>query len=251
MYVCRATVAGEIDSATGIVVNITAIERALRKRIVEPLHGRVLDRDLAAFAEKPATLENLILFLAGSLAGAFPDPVRLVSLHLRQTDSLAGGLSFTGPGGHTMLTLTRVYDFSASHRLNAAALSVEENRELFGKCNRENGHGHNYGLDITLSGDPDPVTGLLVDPVLLDKVVEEEVLQVLDHRNLNLDLPEFADTNPTSENLTCLIWDRIESRLKKEPTARARLHRVGVRETARNYFEYYGPSGAVLERAPV
>jgi 6-pyruvoyltetrahydropterin/6-carboxytetrahydropterin synthase len=137
-----------------------------------------------------------------------------------------------------VLTLTRAYDFSASHRLHSTHLTDAENADVFGKCNRPNGHGHNYEVEITLAGEPDPVTGLLASPDALDAVVEEEVLQPYDHRHLNYDAPEFRNLNPTSENLTRVIWDKLARHRGDFGTAR--LYRVVVRETARNYFEYYG-----------
>ena len=142
-----------------------------------------------------------------------------------------------------MLTVTRTYDFSASHRLHSSALSDAENAETFGKCNWENGHGHNYEIEVTLAGDPDPRTGQLGDAARLDRVVEEEVLTPYDHKHLNYDTPDFRDLNPTSENLTRVIWDKLSRRLGAEPLGGARLYRVAVRETARNFFEYYGGQG--------
>ncbi len=139
-----------------------------------------------------------------------------------------------------MLTVTRSYDFSASHRLHSPSLSLEENTEIFGKCNWENGHGHNYGVEVTLAGELDSRTGLLFDPELLDRVVEEEVLMPYDHKHLNYDVPEFRDLNPTSENLTRVIWDNLARHLARLDLGGARLYRVAVQETARNYFEYYG-----------
>ena len=144
-----------------------------------------------------------------------------------------------------MLSVTRTYDFSASDRLYASGLSPAENETIFGKCSRENGHGHNYEVEVTLAGDPDIRTGLLYDPARLDAAVEAVVLEPYDHRHLNYDVPVFRTLNPTSENLTRVIWDGLTARLAQEGLGQeglgqARLHRVAVRETARNYFEYYG-----------
>ena len=139
-----------------------------------------------------------------------------------------------------MLTVTRIYEFSASHRLHSAVLSDSENAEIFGKCNWENGHGHNYEVEVTLAGDADARTGQLWDGGCLDKIVSEEVLLPYDHKHLNYDVPDFQTLNPTSENLTKVIWDNIFRRLSTENLAGARLYRVAVRETPRNYFEYFG-----------
>ena len=138
-----------------------------------------------------------------------------------------------------MLTVTRTYDFSASHRLHSALLSDKENAEIFGKCNWENGHGHNYEVEVTLAGEPNPRTGQLWDGCL-DKIVDEEVLKPYDHKHLNYDTADFRALNPTSENLTKVIWDNLLRRLNAENLGGARLFRVAVRETARNYFEYFG-----------
>ena len=141
-----------------------------------------------------------------------------------------------------MIALTRFFDFAASHRLHAPRLSDAENREIFGKCNNPNGHGHNYGVEVTVVGEPDPVTGMLVDLAALDRVLDSEVMARFDHKHLNLDTPDFADLNPTSENVTIAIWNHLKGQIP----APARLYRVVVKETDRNYFEYYGDSGQPL-----
>lgn len=136
------------------------------------------------------------------------------------------------------VSLTRAYDFSASHRLHSKKLTDDENREIFGKCNNPNGHGHNYEVEVTISGEPDERTGMLYSLEALDQVVEEEVLLPFDHKHLNLDVPDFADRNPTSEVLTVVIWERLARRISV--SGNPRLSKVLVRETARNSFEYRG-----------
>jgi 6-pyruvoyltetrahydropterin/6-carboxytetrahydropterin synthase len=131
--------------------------------------------------------------------------------------------------------LTRSYEFSAAHRLHSPRLSEEKNHAIFGKCNNPYGHGHNYILEVTLQGDIDERTGMMVDLAYLDGIVEEHVVRRYDHKNLNMDVPEFRELNPTSENLVKVIWDRLAPYLK-HPT----LYRVTVRETERNTFSYYG-----------
>ena len=122
-----------------------------------------------------------------------------------------------------------------------------ENAEIFGKCNWENGHGHNYEVEVTLTGDPDPATGQLWDGMCLDRIVNEQVLDPYDHKHLNYDAADFRTLNPTSENLTVVIWNNLSRRLRRENLGGARLYRVAVRETARNYFEYYGKEAAAEE----
>jgi len=133
--------------------------------------------------------------------------------------------------------LTRRYRFSASHRLATPALSEEENRQLYGKCNNPFGHGHDYVLDVTVEGAPDK-NGLVVERHALDQVVRSRVLDQLDHRNLNVDVPAMAKVVPTTENLASAIRTSLE---RDWPLA-ARLSRVRISETDRNIFELEGSS---------
>jgi 6-pyruvoyltetrahydropterin/6-carboxytetrahydropterin synthase len=133
--------------------------------------------------------------------------------------------------------LTRRYRFSASHRLATPALSDEENRQLYGKCNNPFGHGHDYVLDVTVEGAPDK-NGLVVERLALDQVVRSRVLDQLDHRNLNVDVPAMANVVPTTENLA----SAIRMSLEREWPLAARLSRVRISETDRNIFELEGSS---------
>ncbi|HEV8148078.1 MAG TPA: 6-carboxytetrahydropterin synthase [Bryobacteraceae bacterium] len=135
------------------------------------------------------------------------------------------------------MKLTRRYRFSASHRLATPALSDEENRQLYGKCNNPFGHGHDYVLDVTVEGAPDK-NGLVVERLALDQVVRSRVLDQLDHRNLNEDVPAMANVVPTTENLASAIRTSLE---RDWPLA-ARLSRVRISETDRNIFELEGSS---------
>lgn len=130
------------------------------------------------------------------------------------------------------MTLTRRYRFAASHRLHADALSEEENRRLYGKCNNPFGHGHDYVLEVTVEGAPD-ASGQIADRAALDGMVREQVLSRLDHMNLNQDLPEFQTRVPTTENLAS--W--IEKMLLERWNLPARLARLRIAETDRNAFE--------------
>ncbi len=128
------------------------------------------------------------------------------------------------------ISLTRSYTFSAAHRLHEPALGDEANRELFGKCNNPNGHGHTYQLDVTVSGTPDRTTGMVVDLAELDRAVEEHVLSRVDHRHLNLDVAPFDQLNPTSENVVRVIWEWLE------PVCPAQLESLTLHETFRSSF---------------
>lgn len=129
---------------------------------------------------------------------------------------------------------TRAYTISASHRLHTDDLTAEANRTTFGKCNNPHGHGHNYRIEVTVSGEVGPDTGMVINMVTLDEVVQKHVVCRFDHMNLNLD-PLFAHRVSTTENLCIAIYDLLRPAL--EPAA---LDRVRIEETENNFFEYSG-----------
>jgi 6-pyruvoyltetrahydropterin/6-carboxytetrahydropterin synthase len=133
------------------------------------------------------------------------------------------------------VTVTRVLHFNAAHRVHNPALSDEENTRLFGKCNNPNGHGHNYTLEVSVTGEPDPVTGYVIDLALVKRIAEQEIIEQVDHRNFNLDVPFMAGTNPTTENIIVAFWRRLEPALQP-----ARLTRLRLWETENNHVEYEG-----------
>lgn len=132
------------------------------------------------------------------------------------------------------MKLTRRYRFAASHRLDVPALTADENRRLFGKCNNPYGHGHDYALDVTVEGVPDD-SGQLVNRRALDAWVDEKILQRLDHKNLNSDVDELRGVVPTTENLAAAI----RTALAEGWPLGARLERVRISETDRNIFELH------------
>ena len=136
------------------------------------------------------------------------------------------------------IELGRRYHFSASHRLHTAHLSEEENCRVFGKCNNPFGHGHNYVLEVGVSGRVDPATGMIANLADLDGFVEKTVLQVFDHKSLNEDVAAFREKVPTTENLCIDIYDRLKS------FSHAKLERVRIEETRNNRFEYAGQESA-------
>ena len=139
-----------------------------------------------------------------------------------------------------MIELTRRATFSASHYYWNDAWSQEKNEEVFGRCARRNGHGHNYTLEVTVSGNPDPVTGFVVDLKWLKDVIQDEVLAAYDHRHFNLEVPEFSDGKliPTTENIAISAWKRLEPAVNK--AGGALLSRVRVYETPEIFAEYRG-----------
>jgi len=146
----------------------------------------------------------------------------------------------TGP---LKLSLTRRYRFAASHRLYSAAFSEEENKRLYGKCGNPYGHGHNYVVEVTVTGAVDPRTGMVANLNELDPFVAREVLEPFDQKYLNEEVGQFRDIVPTTEN----VCREIYRRLRSFPSAR--LEKVRIEETANNSFEFAGDSSATQERA--
>jgi 6-pyruvoyltetrahydropterin/6-carboxytetrahydropterin synthase len=133
------------------------------------------------------------------------------------------------------VTVTRRLRFNAAHRVHNPALSDAENTALFGKCNHPNWHGHNYVLEVSVTGPIDAVSGYVVDLGHVREIVEREVIERVDHRNLNMDVPFLAGMNPTSENIVVAMWGVIAPAI-----APARLSRLRLWETENNYVEYDG-----------
>lgn len=241
-YVLDVTVEGPVNPDDGMVVNIKRVDDVLKARIIQRFDQRSLNDEVPEFFDRAASLENLLrhirdtllqngkepLFAVSRLIGGVEDtPVRLVSIRLEEMPTLYAELEVE----NERMTLTRVYEFAAAHRLYSPAFSEPENERLFGKCANAAGHGHNYVLEVTVEGTPDPRTGMMVDLEALDRAVGELVVDRYDHRNLNEDLPEFAGKVTTSEVVASTIFATLDGKLPA-PLARIRLH-----ETARNVFE--------------
>jgi 6-pyruvoyltetrahydropterin/6-carboxytetrahydropterin synthase len=143
--------------------------------------------------------------------------------------------------------LTRRYMFSASHRLHSDEMSPEENQATYGKCNNPFGHGHNYSLEITVSGPIDGETGMVCNLVDLDELVRQQVVERYDHQNLNC-LAEFAETVPTTENLCMSIFNIVKHQIVKRGLSEAHLEKVRIEETMLNSFEYAGEGEPVDRR---
>src|SRR5215831_2996546 len=140
-----------------------------------------------------------------------------------------------------MVLLMRKIEFSASHLYHNPNLSAEENRRIFGKCNNPHGHGHNYTLEVTVAGESDPVTGMVLDLKELKEILEREVMQRMDHRFLNYEVAELKGQIPTCENVARVIWNLLEPKIP-----RGRLHRVRLYESADLFADCYrnGAGGA-------
>jgi len=139
------------------------------------------------------------------------------------------------PPQSPQVTVTKRVHFNAAHRVHNPALSEEENRRLFGKCNNPNWHGHNYMLDVSVTGPIDARTGYVLDLGELKRIVEREVVDRADHRNFNLDVDFMQGIIPTAENIVVACWRALEAHV-----APARLTRLVLWETPHNYVEYTG-----------
>lgn len=227
-YKLEVMVKGILNEKSGIVVNTTDIKHIVNSFVEEELDGKFLDREHPFFQKHIPTTENLVNYIWGSLENRFEGcelhRIRLHENHYLSAEREAGSLT----------RFTRKYHFCAAHRLHSKHLSEEENLKLFGKCNNPHGHGHNYYLDVTVEGEPDLVTGMITDLTELDAIVERVVLDKFDHKHLNLDTEEFKELNPTSEVVAMVIFNMLSPHLPN-------LYKIGLWETEKNYFEYYGP----------
>ncbi len=137
--------------------------------------------------------------------------------------------------GEQKLYVTRREVFSASHRLYNKKWTDERNVKIFGKCSNVYGHGHNYVLEVTVVGTVDPDTGYVIDTKELKKIIRENVVDKMDHKNLNMDVDFMKDVIPTAENIAIKIWEQLENKITN-----GKLYSVKIYETENNYFEFKG-----------
>ncbi|HVS17853.1 MAG TPA: 6-carboxytetrahydropterin synthase [Planctomycetota bacterium] len=138
-----------------------------------------------------------------------------------------------------IVEITHVQEFSASHRLHNPALSDAQNRELYGICNNPNGHGHNYAVEVSVRGPVPDGTGMVMDLNRLSRLIVERLIEPVEHKHLNFDVPFLEGVIPTAENVAVAFWRELEPALA--PFRGARLSRIRVRESRMNYVDYFGP----------
>lgn len=131
--------------------------------------------------------------------------------------------------------VSRKAHFNAAHRLYRKNWTDEKNNAVFGKCNNPNFHGHNYELIVSVYGEIDPETGFVMDMKVLKDLIKEKVEDALDHKNLNLEVPEFKNLNPTAENISVVIWNKLRMHIDKNHRLEVKLY-----ETPRNFVTYKG-----------
>jgi 6-pyruvoyltetrahydropterin/6-carboxytetrahydropterin synthase len=134
-----------------------------------------------------------------------------------------------------LLFITKRVEFSAAHRLFNPTFSDEKNEAVYDKCNNLNGHGHNYYLEVTVKGVPDPETGYVIDLKKLKEILNREILSKVDHKHLNYDVPFLSGIIPTVENLTVIFWNVLKDKLPS-----GELHRIRLYETENSYVDYFG-----------
>ncbi len=233
--ILRTVVDGIVDPATGFLCDIKRIDELIRSHVVPRL--RSTEASDSPF-ELPLLARKLIECF-DVIRGFSPPKTTLQYLQLRVSPFTNLTLE---QGTPRMIHLTQSYEFSASHRLHCTNLTDEENQKLFGKCSNPHGHGHNYVLDVTIAGDPDPCTGLAISIGELDRCVNEQVIEPFDHKNLNIECPEFQTLNPTVENIASAIHRRLVAALGPNRS-------VGVRvwETPKTFAEI--PVGCLGEES--
>ena len=237
-YIVEVTIKGMVSENDGMVVNLVNLDRLLRNHVIVHYDHKYINLQHPLFSNNShlqPSAENIAIQIWNALE-SHQKTIRLHRVRIYEDATL-----FADYRGETqMVYLTKIYEFSASHRLHSQLLTDEENRETFGKCNNPHGHGHNYVLEVMIKGEVDPKTGMVANPECLDGVVQKQIFARFDHRHLNLDTPEFETLNPTSENFVKVIWNLLEQPLKP-----LTLHRLRLKETPRNHFDYYGESTEV------
>lgn len=225
-YELHVTCRGEADPATGYFINIKQIDHAVRDHALPILRRCVADERRAANAPIGALLRELIAAVQPPLAGTVHTLALVLTPTLRyaiEQDAMAH------------ITLRQQYDFSAAHRLHVPALSDEDNRATFGKCNNPAGHGHNYRVQVAarcaIADD-----GTTLDPADLDAAVNQHVIEPLDHKHLNHDVPQFKDRNPSVEHIAQTVWAMLADHMPACST----LDEVTVWETDKTSCTYRG-----------
>ncbi|MBL8880197.1 MAG: 6-carboxytetrahydropterin synthase [Phycisphaerales bacterium] len=232
----RATVAGEPNPRTGYLLNIRNIDDLLRRHAI-PHTAEQLRRH---GWRMPA--ERLLADVWKHLQPHMPSHAQLIELELVVTPMAGYRIRRAAAGSgeiheaKVMMVLTQQFEFSAAHRLHCADLTDAENIATFGKCNNPNGHGHNYVVEVSLAGADRELGGVVFPMPRFEEIVQKEVIERLDHRHLNLDVPEFHDVNPSVENIARVIWRMLHNHF-----APAQLHRVRVFETQKTWADYAGP----------
>jgi 6-pyruvoyltetrahydropterin/6-carboxytetrahydropterin synthase len=233
-YQVRVTCRGEADATTGYCLNIHAIDEAVRRHVLPYLTSLLADGASGAAVPLGRVMQRMLELLAPALAQRVTrltlDLTPYLNLTIRSDDM-------------AHVTLRHEYEFAAAHRLHVASMSDQENRATFGKCNNPSGHGHNYRLEVAVRVPIDPA-GRVMTAERLDQIVDTHVIARLDHKHLNVDVPQFAGLNPSVENIAKVIYDLLASPVADTG---AELDEVRVWETSKTVCTYRGEGGAGVE----
>jgi len=219
----QVTLEGGLQPDSGYLRNIKEIDSAIRLRAIPLIDTRVRSD---TFGSGMLLLRDLFALLPEQWPGTTLTTLRLALSPFLSLSILAREFP--------MIRLSQRFEFSATHRLHNPALGAEENSQLFGKCNNPHGHGHNYELQVTLVGEPG-ANGELIEIPRLERVVQSTVIDRFDHRNLNVELPEFKEHNPTVENIARVIYRLLDRPIS---AAGATLGSVTLWETPKTFCEY-------------
>ncbi len=224
-YVLYISLYGDIDDY-GMVLNLSDVKHVIKKEVTGQLDYSFLNDVWPEFRETLPTTENIARIIWQRLAPHFP----LVRIQLFEHPELFA--EYLGKDMEAALTIGT--HFSAAHRLALDSLTLEQNSEIYGKCARPNGHGHNYHLEVTVTGEIDPRTGMIVDLVKLHQLVDEYAVDPLDHTFLNKDIPHFAKVVPTAENIAVYIGHLLDKPIQE---LGAKLHKLKLIESPNNSCE--------------
>jgi 6-pyruvoyltetrahydropterin/6-carboxytetrahydropterin synthase len=226
-YVLYVSMAGDLDEY-GMVLNLSDVKQVIKREVTSQLDFSYLNETWEEFQHTLPTTENLARVIWQRLAPHLP----LVRIQLFEHPELWAEYE-----GHNMdAYLTIRTHFSAAHRLALPHLTLEQNSEIYGKCARVNGHGHNYHLEVTIKGEMDPRTGMIADLGAFQQAVDTHVVEPLDHTFLNKDIPYFAEVVPTAENIAVYIRDVLKQPIQD---IGASLHKVKLIESPNNSCEVF------------
>ncbi len=238
-YVLFVSLLGDIDQY-GMVENLSTVKQVIKREVTSQLDYSYLNDVWEEFKTTLPTTENLARVIWQRLAPHLP----IVKIQLFEHPQLWAEYQ----GNAMKATLNIQTHFSAAHRLARPDLTLEENTKIYGKCARTHGHGHNYHLEVSVSGEIDARTGMLIDLVALQNIVDEYVVEPFDHNFLNKDIPHFAEVVPTAENIALYIAQILQEPVKK---LGGNLEKVKLIESPNNSCEIYcGTSGDSLPLAP-
>ncbi|MDX2231413.1 MAG: 6-carboxytetrahydropterin synthase [Leptolyngbyaceae cyanobacterium bins.349] len=227
-YVLYVSMLGDVDEY-GMVLNLSDVKHVIKQEVTSQLDFSYLNDVWKEFQQTLPTTENIARVIWQRLAPHLP----LCRIQLFEHPELWA--DYYGNSMEAYLTIST--HFSAAHRLARPDLSYEKNCEIYGKCARPNGHGHNYHLEVTIKGEIDPRTGMIADLVAFQKAVDDYVVEPFDHTFLNKDIPYFAEVVPTAENIAIHIRDLLQEPIRQ---IGAQLYKVKLIESPNNSCEVYG-----------